>query len=421
MKKKLVLSAMLVGLLALGLTLIGCPADPNDDPPPPPFVAVTSISGVPPSGVKNTVVTLTGTVSPADATNKTIAWSVKSAGTTNATITDGNKLNTTAAGTVVITATIVNGLTESSNFTQDFNISITDSLVPVTSISGVPTSGTVGTALTLTGTVTPDNATNQTITWSVKSGSATISGNSLTASAVGEVAVTATIVNGLTASSNFEQDFNISITGGGFIPVTSITDVPNSGGVGTAFTLSGTVNPSTATNQTIVWSVLLSNGTGATINGNTFKATSSGTPRVRATIVNGLTESSDYTQDFNFMITIGGSVGIDNWSTLLGIWKWQGGQNTYIQLDIDNKMSMGGYGFKYQYWDNGDAKGGSIFTCSYVGTTLRIYDPETGTTEQTFTVIVSPDGQTLTFSNYQDPEGKGDYSYLNGRTYTKQP
>jgi hypothetical protein len=335
MKKKLALSTMLVCLLALGF--ISCDnGTTSDNPPPPSFVAVTSISGVQTSGVKNTVVTLTGTVNPADATNKTIVWVVKSAGTTGATITDGNKLNTTASGTVEVTATISNGLTSSSNFTQDFNISITDSFVPVASISGVPTSGTVGTALTLTGTVNPNNATNQSIVWAVKT--------------------------------------------------------------------AGT--------------------TGATINGSTLNTTSSGTVTVTASITNGLTSSSNFEQDFNISITGGSS---DNWSILLGIWKWQEGSNTYIQLDIDNKMSMGGYGFKWQYWNVKDelgkdhSGGGSIFACSYIGTTLRIYDPETDTTEKTFTVIVSGDGQTLTFSNYQYLEGNVNYGYMNGKTFTKQP
>ncbi|MDR1317001.1 MAG: hypothetical protein LBK13_09030 [Spirochaetales bacterium] len=432
MKKKLVFSAMLVCLLAWGLTLIGCSTGSDDDDagddPNTSFVAVTSISGIPGGGVKNTPITLTGTVSPATATNKTIAWTVKTAGTTGATITDGNELNTTAAGTVVVTATIVNGLTESSNYTQDFTITITDTFVAVTSITDVPADGTSGTPLTLTGTVNPSTATNKTIVWTVKTpgttGATIADGNKLNTTAAGTVTVTATIVNGLTASSNYTQDFNITITGGGggsFIPVTSITDVPNSGGVGTAFPLSGTVNPSNATNQTIVWSVLLSNGTGATINENTFKATSSGTPRVRATIVNGLTESSDYTQDFIFMITVGGSVGIDNWSTLLGKWKGESGEDL-VQLEFKPGLSMGGYSFSVGYSIDGyGAGGGSVFACSYVGTTLRKYDAETHTTEETFTVIVSGDGQTLTFSDYQYHAGDDHRSYMNSKTYTKQP
>jgi hypothetical protein len=57
----------------------------------------------------DTPLDLIGTVVPADATNNIIAWSLKDAGDTDAAITD-NTLNTTTAGTVVVTATIENGL-----------------------------------------------------------------------------------------------------------------------------------------------------------------------------------------------------------------------------------------------------------------------------------------------------------------------
>jgi hypothetical protein len=75
----------------------------------PAFVAVTNITGVPTTATAGTALTLTGTVAPPNATNKTIAWSVQNAGTTGATIT-GNTLNTTAAGTVTMTATVKDGL-----------------------------------------------------------------------------------------------------------------------------------------------------------------------------------------------------------------------------------------------------------------------------------------------------------------------
>jgi hypothetical protein len=106
--------------------LIGQLEDSGDTPGGS-FVAVTDITGVPTSATAGTALTLTGTVAPATATNKTIVWSVKDKGTTNATITDGNKLNTTAAGTVKVTATITNGLTESTDYTKDFDITVNPS------------------------------------------------------------------------------------------------------------------------------------------------------------------------------------------------------------------------------------------------------------------------------------------------------
>lgn len=91
----------------------------------PTFVAVTSITGVPTSGTAGTALTLTGTVNPSNATNKTIIWSVNTAGTTGATIS-GSTLNTTAAGTVSVRATIMLGGAGMANYTQTFNITIAE-------------------------------------------------------------------------------------------------------------------------------------------------------------------------------------------------------------------------------------------------------------------------------------------------------
>jgi hypothetical protein len=73
---------------------------------------------------------------------------------------------------------------------------------------------TVGTGLTLTGTVAPTNATNKAIVWSVKTAGttgATISGSVLNTTAAGTVVVTATIANGATASTAYTQDYSITV------------------------------------------------------------------------------------------------------------------------------------------------------------------------------------------------------------------
>ena len=89
------------------------------------FVPVTNISGVPTTGTAGTPLTLSGTVTPSNATNKTIAWSVLSAGTTGATIS-GRTLNTTAEGIVTVTASIANGAAQGTAYTQVFTITISD-------------------------------------------------------------------------------------------------------------------------------------------------------------------------------------------------------------------------------------------------------------------------------------------------------
>ena len=88
------------------------------------------------------------------------------------------------------------------------------SFVPVASISVSPTTGHVGVPFTLTGTVTPSNATNQTITWSVQGAGvtgATISENILYTTAAGQVTVCATIEDGLSIGNDYSKGFIITI------------------------------------------------------------------------------------------------------------------------------------------------------------------------------------------------------------------
>jgi hypothetical protein len=190
--------------------------------------------------------------------------------------------------------------------------------VPVTDITDVPTEAMVGIPLTLTGTVVPEDATHQVIIWSVKNAGgtgATIAGNIFTVTATGTATVTATIANGLAEGTDYTQDFNI-IVHEGFVPVVNITDLPTAATTGLPLTLAGTVLPANATHQTIVWSVKNAGNTGATITGNIFNATAKGTVIITATIVNGLAEDTDYTQDFTITVSDVGIERTDNYPSL---------------------------------------------------------------------------------------------------------
>jgi hypothetical protein len=87
-------------------------------------ISVTNITNVPDSATVGVPLMLTGKVIPEDATYQTIIWSVFDAGTTSATITE-NTLHTTAEGTLIARATIVNGIAEGNDYTQDFTIYVT--------------------------------------------------------------------------------------------------------------------------------------------------------------------------------------------------------------------------------------------------------------------------------------------------------
>jgi uncharacterized repeat protein (TIGR02543 family) len=86
-----------------------------------PFVAVTDITGVPATAALGEALALAGAVEPDNATNQTIAWSVRDPGATGAVISEG-KLTATAAGEARVAATIANGAAEGAPFTKEFTI-----------------------------------------------------------------------------------------------------------------------------------------------------------------------------------------------------------------------------------------------------------------------------------------------------------
>jgi uncharacterized repeat protein (TIGR02543 family) len=87
------------------------------------YTGVTSISVPYTETTVGTKLSLYGNVYPDDATNKSINWSIKDAGTTGATL-ENSTLSTKNTGTVVVTAKIANGKSRTEDYAQDFSIDI---------------------------------------------------------------------------------------------------------------------------------------------------------------------------------------------------------------------------------------------------------------------------------------------------------
>jgi hypothetical protein len=83
-----------------------------------------------------------------------------------------------------------------------------------------------------------------------------------------------------------------------FVPVSNIINVPVEAVVDIQLTLNGTIMPNNAINQIITWNIVDAGTTGATITGNTFAAVNEGTAKIMATITNGTSINTDYTQQF---------------------------------------------------------------------------------------------------------------------------
>ena len=128
--------------------------------------------------------TLSATVKPDDATDKTVTWS--SSNTAVATV-DGGKVTAVAPGTATITA-------KAGDKTATCAVTVEKKVVPVTSLTLDRTTLTMteGDTQTLSATVKPENATDKTVTWSSSNTAvATVDGGKVTAVAPGTATITA--------------------------------------------------------------------------------------------------------------------------------------------------------------------------------------------------------------------------------------
>lgn len=250
-------------------------------------ITVTGAGGLSTINIDNGSLQLTATVLPANATNKSVTWSLSN-GTGQATISSTGLVTALTNGTVTARATANDG----SGVFGILGISITNQVEPVTGITvsgtgGISTISTDNGTLQLIATILPVNATNKSVTWSLSNGTGqgTISSSGLvTAVTSGTVTARAMANDG----SGVFGTFVITITNQ-FIPVTGITVTGPSvitTDNGTA-QLSVTIAPANATNKSITWS--LSNGTGqaSITSGGLVTAISNGTVSARATANDG--------------------------------------------------------------------------------------------------------------------------------------
>jgi uncharacterized protein YjdB len=136
---------------------------------------------------------LTETVSPSDATDKSVSWS--SSNTTVATVDATGLVSAVAEGSATITATTTDG-----GYTADCAVTVSAATVAVTGVSLDQTNLTLdeGQTAQLTETVSPSNATDKSVSWSSSNTSiATVNSTGLvTAIAEGSATITVTTNDG---------------------------------------------------------------------------------------------------------------------------------------------------------------------------------------------------------------------------------
>ncbi|MBO4756401.1 MAG: Ig domain-containing protein, partial [Bacteroidales bacterium] len=214
---------------------------------------------------ENESITLTATVGPADATDKTVTWS--SSNPAIATVEDG-KVTAIKEGSATITA-------KAGEKSATCQVTVKKSAIPVESISLDQTSLSLisGESERLTATVKPDNATDKTVTWSSSNTSV------VDVDQRGEVRAYESGTAVITAKAGDKSaTCTVTVT----VPVDRITldRAAVSLKVGESVKLTATIKPADATDKTITWSS--SNPAVAKVENGTVTAISEGSAVITA-------------------------------------------------------------------------------------------------------------------------------------------
>ena len=231
--------------------------------------------------------TITATVLPQDATNKTVIWT--SSDENVATVDQNGFVVAVGPGSVIITAT-----TEDGGFTATVNGIVEGDdpePIPVTGVTIDPTALTltVSYTSTLVATVSPSNADDTTVTWESSDNAVATVDDKGQVTALSEGVAIITV---RTNDGGFEAESIITVEDGA-IPVTGITVDPTTLTLteGATANLIANVIPADADNRTVTWSS--SDETIATVNGNgQVSALSEGTITITATTDDGEFEAN---------------------------------------------------------------------------------------------------------------------------------
>jgi uncharacterized repeat protein (TIGR02543 family) len=270
---------------------------------------VKGISGVPTGGITDVEIDLSAaTVIPATAAGAAIVWSITDPGSTGVSAIVEGKFTPAHTGTIYLAASVADGLEPGKPYIQDFSILITAAFVPVTGITSVPEELETGAEADLgSARVVPENATNQSVAWSLvdpgTTGLLDVSGGVFTPAAAGTLIIQARIPNGTAQGSAYTREFTITVRNA-FVPVDNIEGVPTTGIADSPLNLgAANATPENADNRTILWSILEPNTTGARSNTDgVITPARGGALKLKATVADGLEAGVDYTKEFTIAV-----------------------------------------------------------------------------------------------------------------------
>ena len=221
--------------------------------------------------------TLTATVTPDNATDKTVTWSSSSTAIADVDAT-GKVTAKAVGGPVTITATANDG----SGVTATCTVNVIAARVDVTGVelNKTATALYVGDTETLTATVTPDDATNKNVTWSTSNADvATVENGVITAIGVGTATITVTTEDGDMTATCAVTVNPVAVTGVELNKTTATVVC------GKTETLTATIAPTNATNKNVTWAS--SNDDIASVEDGVVTANAVGTATITVTTEDG--------------------------------------------------------------------------------------------------------------------------------------
>lgn len=276
---------------------------------------------------------LSAILSPDNVTNKNISWTSTDASV--ATVDASGLVRALSDGKTQIIATTTDG----SNLSAICEITVEKQFIAISQLELNPSNAriTIGTTITLTTVITPENASSKEISWSSTNPSvATVSqSGAVTAISEGEAIIIASTKDGSNLSATCKITAYPEIV---LVREINLNPTTIDGKVNDLYEINATVLPENATNKVLNWES--SNDDIATINNGTLRLLKIGTATITATATDGSNISSDCT------IVVSDNAGagcvIEDQNTLVRIFDLNG----YLIYDgkfSDAKLASGFY------------------------------------------------------------------------------
>lgn len=324
--------------------------------------------------------TLAAILAPSDATIQGVTWSSNSS---TITVNSSTGAVTVSSGAAAGDTAIITATTEDGGYTDSCTITVSAAAVSSVSISPASASVAPGGTQQLTATVSPSSA-NQTVTWAVTSGPATVNASTGLVKVDSSAAAGSTIKVTATAAGDATKTASCTITVTGTATGVTVTPATYSLVPGGTTALSASVAPA-AVSQAVTWSS--GNASVATVD-SSGKVTVNANAAVGSTVRITATSTADGSKSGYATITVISPLTLSKSSVSVAM-----GSTTSLRATTVPSSSASSV-----RWSSGNSNvirvGSTTNTGTYTGSSCTLYPRATGSA--TITAQVTINGHTYT-------------------------